>query len=120
MSLLVNINACNLDCLCCAFLCIHTNHLAIIACLFYRFIEFEDEMAATTAVISMNNFELGGLILHVGKAVIGGPLSEGMRALEKLPPLPAGAQLPQTPTTTPSKSAAGGDICMTCEGYLMV
>ena len=63
-------------------------------------------MAASTAVVSMNNFELGGLILHVGKAVIGGPLPEGMKAIEKLPPLPAGMS-PAIPLATPSVSAAG-------------
>ncbi|UZO24496.1 uncharacterized protein OCT59_016793 [Rhizophagus irregularis] len=70
------------------------------------FIEFEDESSASTAVTSMNNFELGGLILHVGKAVIGGPLSEGMKAIEKLPPLPAGATPPPPIVTSPSVSAA--------------
>lgn len=73
----------------------------------FRFIEFEDESSASTAVTSMNNFELGGLILHVGKAVIGGPLSEGMKAIEKLPPLPAGATPPPPIVTSPSVSAAG-------------
>ena len=72
-----------------------------------RFIEFEDESSAGTAVTSMNNFELGGLILHVGKAVIGGPLSEGMKAIDKLPPLPAGATPPPPIVTSPSVSAAG-------------
>ncbi|GBC46047.1 poly(U)-binding-splicing factor PUF60-like isoform X2 [Rhizophagus irregularis DAOM 181602=DAOM 197198] len=71
-----------------------------------QFIEFEDESSASTAVTSMNNFELGGLILHVGKAVIGGPLSEGMKAIEKLPPLPAGATPPPPIVTSPSVSAA--------------
>ncbi|CAJ0752389.1 7346_t:CDS:2 [Entrophospora sp. SA101] len=52
----------------------------------YGFIEFEDEIAANTSVTSMNNFELGGLMLRVRKAVIGGPLSEGMKSIEKLPP----------------------------------
>nr|CAG8462364.1 13321_t:CDS:2 [Entrophospora candida] len=42
----------------------------------YGFIEFEDEIATNTSVTSMNNFELGGLMLRVRKAVIGGPLSE--------------------------------------------
>lgn len=54
----------------------------------------------------MNNFELGGLILHVGKAVIGGPLSEGMKAIEKLPPLPVGVTPPPTLVASPSVSAA--------------
>ncbi|RIA81786.1 hypothetical protein C1645_744248 [Glomus cerebriforme] len=72
----------------------------------YGFIEFEDESSASTAVTSMNNFELGGLILHVGKAVIGGPLSEGMKAIDKLPPLPAGATPPPPIVTSPSVSAA--------------
>ncbi|RIB23488.1 hypothetical protein C2G38_2032701 [Gigaspora rosea] len=72
----------------------------------YGFIEFYDESAATTAVSSMNNFELGGLILHVGKAVIGGPLSEGMKAIEKLPPLPVGVTPPPTLVASPSVSAA--------------
>ncbi|CAG8589253.1 1411_t:CDS:10 [Cetraspora pellucida] len=61
---------------------------------------------AYTAVSSMNNFELGGLILHVGKAVIGGPLSEGMKAIEKLPPLPVGVTPPPTLVASPSVSAA--------------
>ncbi|CAG8532598.1 11152_t:CDS:10 [Dentiscutata erythropus] len=72
----------------------------------WLFIEFYDESAATTAVSSMNNFELGGLILHVGKAVIGGPLSEGMKAIEKLPPLPVGVTPPPTLVASPSVSAA--------------
>ncbi|CAG8534769.1 19894_t:CDS:10 [Cetraspora pellucida] len=72
----------------------------------YGFIEFYDESAASTAVSSMNNFELGGLILHVGKAVIGGPLSEGMKAIEKLPPLPVGVTPPPTLVASPSVSAA--------------
>ncbi|CAG8437787.1 15277_t:CDS:10 [Acaulospora morrowiae] len=71
-----------------------------------RFIEFDDESSAGTAVSSMKIFELGGLTLHVGKAVIGGPLSEGMKAIEKLPPLPAGATPPQTLSTSPSVTAA--------------
>ncbi|CAG8564434.1 6936_t:CDS:2 [Paraglomus brasilianum] len=75
----------------------------------YGFIEFEDGMAASTAVVSMNNFELGGLILHVGKAVIGGPLPEGMKAIEKLPPLPAGMS-PAMPLATPSVSAAAAAV----------
>ncbi|KAF0516298.1 polyadenylate-binding protein 1 [Gigaspora margarita] len=77
------------------------NHSSIV-----QFIEFYDESAATTAVSSMNNFELGGLILHVGKAVIGGPLSEGMKAIEKLPPLPVGVTPPPTLVASPSVSAA--------------
>ncbi|CAG8442546.1 10646_t:CDS:2 [Acaulospora colombiana] len=71
-----------------------------------RFIEFDDESAACTAVNSMKIFELGGLTLHVGKAVIGGPLSEGMKAIEKLPPLPAGVAPPPTLSTSPSVTAA--------------
>ncbi|CAG8460224.1 5159_t:CDS:2 [Ambispora gerdemannii] len=68
-------------------------------------------MAASTAVISMNNFELGGLILHVGKAVIGGPLSEGMKAIEKLPPLPPGSNPTPVPTpSSPSVSAAAAAV----------
>ena len=35
----------------------------------------------------MNNFKLGGLMLRIRKAVIGGPLSEGMKSIEKLQPL---------------------------------
>lgn len=42
-------------------------------------------MSAKTAIVSLNNFELGGLQLHVGPAIVGGPLSEGMKALDKLP-----------------------------------
>jgi hypothetical protein len=69
----------------------------------------------------MNNFELGGLILHVGKAVIGGPLSEGMKAIDKLPPLPAGATPPPPIVTSPSVSAAGMlriDIIETSNGLV--
>ncbi|CAG8714889.1 6089_t:CDS:2 [Racocetra fulgida] len=83
----------------------------------FCFIEFETPEGASLAlesmngaelaVSSMNNFELGGLILHVGKAVIGGPLSEGMKAIEKLPPLPVGVTPPPTLVASPSVSAAG-------------
>ncbi|CAJ0915152.1 14443_t:CDS:2, partial [Entrophospora sp. SA101] len=40
------------------------------------FIEFENEITTNTSVTFMNNFKLGGLMLRIRKAVIGGPLSE--------------------------------------------
>ncbi|KAG5456287.1 MAG: hypothetical protein BJ554DRAFT_4010 [Olpidium bornovanus] len=36
----------------------------------------------------MNNFDLGGLQLHVILAVLGGGMGEGMKALQRVPPLP--------------------------------
>ncbi|KAJ3083807.1 Poly(U)-binding-splicing factor puf60 [Quaeritorhiza haematococci] len=46
----------------------------------------------------MNLFELGGLPLRVCKAMFGGPLPEGMKALDKLPagPMGVGLAIPAT------------------------
>ncbi|KAF7727712.1 Poly(U)-binding-splicing factor puf60 [Apophysomyces ossiformis] len=50
-----------------------------------KFIEFEDEIAAMTAIQSMNNFEIGGQRLRVSRCIIGGPLGDGMKALDMVP-----------------------------------
>ncbi|KAG0187468.1 Poly(U)-binding-splicing factor puf60 [Apophysomyces sp. BC1034] len=57
----------------------------------YGFIEFEDEIAAMTAIQSMNNFEIGGQRLRVSRCIIGGPLGDGMKALDMMPAPPPGA-----------------------------
>ncbi len=77
----------------------------------HRFIEFEYESAAKTAVASLNNFELGGLTLHVAPAIVGGALNEGMKALDKVPPQqppPAGITPPVVvkPQVIPVKPTA--------------
>ncbi|KAK9764436.1 hypothetical protein K7432_008058, partial [Basidiobolus ranarum] len=61
----------------------------------YGFVEFQDEIIADTAVSSMNGFELGGLPLHVCKAIVGGPLGEGMKALNKIAKSTPHIQLPE-------------------------
>lgn len=35
--------------------------------------------------MAMNNFEIGGQHLRVSRCLIGGPLGEGMKVLEKMP-----------------------------------
>ena len=42
----------------------------------------------------MNGFELGGMNLRVTKALVGGPMPEGMKALDKMPPAPAQPVVP--------------------------
>ncbi|KAL0075517.1 hypothetical protein J3Q64DRAFT_1775432 [Phycomyces blakesleeanus] len=51
----------------------------------YGFIEFEEASAAEAAMEAMNNFEMGGQPLRVGPCIVGGPLGEGMKALDLLP-----------------------------------
>ncbi|KAJ2803231.1 hypothetical protein H4R20_002975 [Coemansia guatemalensis] len=48
----------------------------------WGFIEFADESAAEQAAMAMNGFSLGNLVLRVRRCVVGGPLSEGMAALD--------------------------------------
>ncbi|KAJ1727763.1 hypothetical protein LPJ72_005777 [Coemansia sp. Benny D160-2] len=50
----------------------------------WGFIEFADPAAADQAAVAMNGFSLGNLVLRVGKCVVGGPLGEGMAALDSL------------------------------------
>ncbi|KAI9101966.1 hypothetical protein DFS34DRAFT_612210 [Phlyctochytrium arcticum] len=49
------------------------------------YIEFEEESSALAALASMNNFELGGQHLRLMKALVGGPLPDGMKSLDSLP-----------------------------------
>ncbi|KAJ1766277.1 hypothetical protein IW140_006027 [Coemansia sp. RSA 1813] len=51
----------------------------------WGFIEFADQAAADQAAIAMNGFSLGNLVLRVRKCVVGGPLGDGMAALDTLP-----------------------------------
>jgi len=53
------------------------------------FIEFKNEDNATSAVLSMNNFVIAEQSLQVSKSIIGGPMPEGMKALDKMPNLSA-------------------------------
>ncbi|KAJ2083331.1 hypothetical protein H4R24_000891 [Coemansia sp. RSA 988] len=48
----------------------------------WGFIEFADEAAAQQAAMAMNGFSLGNLVLRVRRCVVGGPLGEGMAALD--------------------------------------
>ncbi|KAJ3289935.1 Poly(U)-binding-splicing factor puf60 [Borealophlyctis nickersoniae] len=50
------------------------------------YVEFEEESGADGAIRAMNGFELGGMHLRVMKAIVGGPLPEGMKSLEKMAP----------------------------------
>ncbi|KAL1919305.1 uncharacterized protein VTP21DRAFT_1998 [Calcarisporiella thermophila] len=72
----------------------------------YGFVEFENETASTTAAATMNNFELAGLPLLVRKAVAGGPLGQGMKALEDMPAQPIGS-IPSSeiPPSNPAATA---------------
>jgi len=53
------------------------------------FIEFKNESNASSAVINMNNFVIGEQAFQVRKSIIGGPMPEGMKALDKMPVLSA-------------------------------
>ncbi|KAJ2551172.1 hypothetical protein EV175_003790 [Coemansia sp. RSA 1933] len=53
----------------------------------WGFLEFGDPAAADQAAIAMNGFSLGNLVLRVRKCVVGGPLGDGMAALDTLPPV---------------------------------
>ncbi|KAI9258882.1 hypothetical protein BDA99DRAFT_514433 [Phascolomyces articulosus] len=82
----------------------------------YGFIEFEDETAATTAMESMKNFEIGGQILRVSRCIVGGALTEGMKVLDSMPPpsatsapgvvVPGLPPLPGQPGVTPGMTGA--------------
>lgn len=52
------------------------------------FIEFKNEDSATSAVQNMNGFVIGDQAFQVRKAIVGGPMPEGMKALDKMPVLP--------------------------------
>ncbi|ORX57306.1 hypothetical protein BCR36DRAFT_395394 [Piromyces finnis] len=51
------------------------------------FIEFKNEDNATSAVINMSGFVIGEQAFQVRKSIIGGPMPEGMKALDKIPVL---------------------------------
>ncbi|KAJ1970427.1 hypothetical protein H4R33_007276, partial [Dimargaris cristalligena] len=53
----------------------------------YGYIEFGDAQASQMALAAMNGFDLGGMPLRIRKAVVGGPLPEGMSALDRVPEL---------------------------------
>ncbi|KAJ1654539.1 hypothetical protein IWQ61_005545 [Dispira simplex] len=55
----------------------------------YGFVEFEQSQVASMALGAMNGFDLGGMSLRLRKAMVGGPLPEGMSLLEKIPEFPA-------------------------------
>ncbi|KAI7857720.1 hypothetical protein BDC45DRAFT_20398 [Circinella umbellata] len=68
-----------------------------------------------TAMESMKNFEIGGQILRVSRCIVGGPLTEGMKVLDSMPPpseIPNGipgslASIPALPMMmTPNNAAA--------------
>ncbi|ORX99324.1 hypothetical protein K493DRAFT_335793 [Basidiobolus meristosporus CBS 931.73] len=61
----------------------------------YGFVEFQDEIVADNAVVAMNGFELGGLSLHVCKAIVGGPLGEGMEEIKKITKSVLATQVPE-------------------------
>ncbi|ORX80721.1 hypothetical protein BCR32DRAFT_268691 [Anaeromyces robustus] len=49
------------------------------------FIEFKSEESATQAVDNMNNFVIGEQAFQVRKSIVGGPMPDGMKALDKIP-----------------------------------
>ncbi|KAJ3103736.1 Poly(U)-binding-splicing factor puf60 [Phlyctochytrium planicorne] len=51
------------------------------------YIDFAEDTSAASSIAALQSgsFELGGLTLRATKAIIGGPLPEGMKALEKMP-----------------------------------
>ncbi|KAG4096314.1 hypothetical protein H8356DRAFT_943371 [Neocallimastix lanati (nom. inval.)] len=53
------------------------------------FIEFKNEDNATSAVLNMNGFVIGDQAFQVRKSIVGGPMPEGMKALDKMPNLSA-------------------------------
>ncbi|KAJ2160754.1 hypothetical protein GGF46_002000 [Coemansia sp. RSA 552] len=61
----------------------------------WGFIEFADGAAAEQAVLAMNGFSLGNQTLRVGRCVVGGPLGEGMGALDAVPSAAPAVQPPQ-------------------------
>ncbi|KAJ1805257.1 hypothetical protein LPJ56_005415, partial [Coemansia sp. RSA 2599] len=76
----------------------------------WGFIEFADAAAAEQAARDMDRFLLGNLVLRVRLSVVGGPLGEGMAALDSLPE-PADGK-PQTAAGTangtPAQAASAG------------
>ncbi|KAJ3217497.1 Poly(U)-binding-splicing factor puf60 [Dinochytrium kinnereticum] len=57
------------------------------ALLILSYIDFVDDASAASAVTAIQSgaFELGGLRLRATKAIVGGPIPEGMKALDKIP-----------------------------------
>ncbi|KAI7835175.1 hypothetical protein BX661DRAFT_176239 [Kickxella alabastrina] len=51
----------------------------------WGFIEFEEAVAAEQAAATMDSFSLGNLVLRVSRCVVGGPLGDGMAALDDMP-----------------------------------
>ncbi|KAJ1921089.1 hypothetical protein H4219_000947 [Mycoemilia scoparia] len=51
----------------------------------WGFVEFDNRESAKTAAQTMNGFKLGNQLMRVRVCVVGGPLGDGMAALEKLP-----------------------------------
>ncbi|KAJ2854295.1 hypothetical protein J3B02_002751, partial [Coemansia erecta] len=70
----------------------------------WGFIEFAEAAAAEQAARDMDRFLLGNLVLRVRLSVVGGPLGEGMAALDSLPE-PADGR-PQTASGTPVQQTA--------------
>ncbi|KAJ2783202.1 hypothetical protein GGI15_002666 [Coemansia interrupta] len=64
----------------------------------WGFIEFAEAAAAEQAVVAMNQFMLGNLVLRVRGCVVGGPLGKGMAALPAEPsPASASQAAPAKP-----------------------
>ncbi|KAJ2717050.1 hypothetical protein H4R19_000217 [Coemansia spiralis] len=61
----------------------------------WGFVEFAGAEAAEQAALAMNGFQLGHLVLRVRRCVIGGPLGDGMAALDAEPHPPPAVQPPQ-------------------------
>ncbi|KAJ1735979.1 hypothetical protein LPJ61_000238 [Coemansia biformis] len=93
----------------------------------WGFVEFAEADAADQAAMAMNGFQLGNLVLRVRKCVVGGPLGEGMAALDAEPralPQPVvqppqqvmdvvasinrSIGIPEAPESTGAAAASGG------------
>ncbi|KAJ2228648.1 hypothetical protein IWW45_006521 [Coemansia sp. RSA 485] len=66
----------------------------------WGFIEFADAAAAEQAARDMDRFLLGNLVLRVRLSVVGGPLGEGMAALDSLPEPTEGKPQTASPAQT--------------------
>ncbi|KAJ2724490.1 hypothetical protein GGI07_001921 [Coemansia sp. Benny D115] len=71
----------------------------------WGFIEFAEASAAEQAALAMNGFSLGNLVLRVRRCVVGGPLGEGMKALDSIAEEPASgtADVGQTAVRPPQE-----------------
>ncbi|KAJ2779283.1 hypothetical protein H4R18_004091 [Coemansia javaensis] len=61
----------------------------------WGFVEFGAADAAEQAAMAMNGFQLGNLVLRVRRCVVGGPLGDGMAALDAHPPPQPAVRPPQ-------------------------